>query len=470
MYIFAEPVTEEQVEDLQSRSNAQVEEFEREILGLVKAEDSAQTEEEENQWETIQAMVQKTMDNDELGVGELSNDTNLLSSEDAGPGHKDVHSGNAEYQSGHDEATPNPIIALEANGATLEYPETDRRNTAGDCALDDEMSKMERTEGAVDSEERATSIQDLEIAEDNKHLAQVDDPDRAPEDRTNVLRSESEQGSVADDQIQKSNVEDMSAPGVPQEVEFSVATLTQTETGAPDELDTDANMEQDNISTTISQIPNLSTSCTSTKENSTPSEGIPQALAPSTSVASPDPSEPQPPTAPPKPNVTADVSFLNEITVEHITASKKAHPTVLAMTLTIRNKVDNKYVKRPTNLVTPSNSTPDTPLTIEQRFSTSRDHSEPASKWSVEYTLVDVRDQGRAWTLYQACQARRKKKLDRAEEEDDGDQEGHWYMRKMRELAAEGKRYRKRMDRQDNGKEVVVLGKESRPQADVGAI
>ena len=465
MYIFAEPVTEEQVDDLQSRSNAHIEEFEREILGLPKTEDGAQPEEEDNQWENIQAMVQKAMDHDELGVEELGNNTELPSSESAKSAQNGINNEEAELLGGHDEITTNDIDGFEANGAAVEQPENDSRNVADGWANDEEAI-TKRMECDVDREGRARAIGDTERIEDEKDKAHVDD-----RDRVDISSSIDEQGSVTGDMVQKSNVGDMTAQEVSHEPKFFSATTAQTETGAQEVFNADSKMEQDNLLTRTSKSQESSISSASTEDDS-PFKQILQAFTPSTSASSPELSEPQSPAPPPVFNATADASFLNEIAAEHITASKTKRPTVLAMTLTIRNKVNNKYVTRPTNIVSSPSSSTFTSNTSRTSDSTSPITAHPSghsSKWTVEYTLTDVVDQDRARALYHACQERRRKKLERAEEEDDGDQEEQWYLRKMRALAAEGKKYRKGLDQQDDGRKVVVLGREGEWQPDTTA-
>lgn len=64
MYIFAEPVTESDIEEIQTRNAAQMESFQRNAMGL---QDPA-VEKDIGQWEDIQSQVQKTMDEDEFGT------------------------------------------------------------------------------------------------------------------------------------------------------------------------------------------------------------------------------------------------------------------------------------------------------------------------------------------------------------------------------------------------------------------
>ena len=70
MYVFAQPMTEEQVAEIQSRNSAQVQEFERKVLNLTHGNGSEtnHAQEVDPNWEKIQADVQEAMEKDELSV------------------------------------------------------------------------------------------------------------------------------------------------------------------------------------------------------------------------------------------------------------------------------------------------------------------------------------------------------------------------------------------------------------------
>ncbi|KAI1407455.1 mitochondrial protein Pet127-domain-containing protein [Hypoxylon sp. FL1857] len=93
MYIFAKPVTPQDIEDVQNASRASIEAFERDILGIAKDEAEAESEpvaenddvvEEEDDaeetspvqepsslsaWKEVRQMVEDAVDDDEVGVG-----------------------------------------------------------------------------------------------------------------------------------------------------------------------------------------------------------------------------------------------------------------------------------------------------------------------------------------------------------------------------------------------------------------
>lgn len=108
---------------------------------------------------------------------------------------------------------------------------------------------------------------------------------------------------------------------------------------------------------------------------------------------------------------------------------EEGNKPLLAMVLTIRNKVNGSYVERPDNF-------------------TSKDD------WTVEYDLSELSPfQGR--TLYRMCQARRSKEL-RGRGEDELDVAGNGYIRLLRKISKQGREYRARENELDKERGVVV--------------
>lgn len=104
---------------------------------------------------------------------------------------------------------------------------------------------------------------------------------------------------------------------------------------------------------------------------------------------------------------------------------------LLAMVLTIRNKVNGICMERPTNF-------------------TSKDN------WTVEYELSELSpQQGR--TLYRMCQVRRSKEL-KGRGEDELEVAGNVYIRRLRQISKQGREYRTREDALDQERGIVVWG------------
>ena len=112
---------------------------------------------------------------------------------------------------------------------------------------------------------------------------------------------------------------------------------------------------------------------------------------------------------------------------------------LLAMTLTLRNKVNGAHVTRPENLVR-------------------------SDRWAVEYSLTEITSASRAWQLYRACQARRRKGLDN-EGHDEADAAASYYIRRLREMSTRGREWRKKQDERFSRESNVVLnGSASSPE------
>ncbi|KAF2095236.1 Pet127-domain-containing protein [Rhizodiscina lignyota] len=105
---------------------------------------------------------------------------------------------------------------------------------------------------------------------------------------------------------------------------------------------------------------------------------------------------------------------------------KKTRP-LLALTLTIRNKVNGQAVQRP-----------------ENPFA-------PGDKWKVEYSFSEIESARQAWALYEATKKRRAEILDN-EQEPYGLKE---FRRQVVEFAKKGREWRAEQDRRDT--EAVVF-------------
>lgn len=103
---------------------------------------------------------------------------------------------------------------------------------------------------------------------------------------------------------------------------------------------------------------------------------------------------------------------------------------ILALALTVRNKVNGQYTDRPTKFTAEDN-------------------------WTIDYELNEMAPaQGR--TLYRMCQVRRQKGLE-GRGEDELDVAANVYIRRLRELSKEGRVHRKREDELDEEQGIVVL-------------
>ncbi|MCJ1247262.1 hypothetical protein MMC30_004476 [Trapelia coarctata] len=398
MYIFAEPVTEEQVEELQNKNTAAIEEFERELLGISNKE-----EDEADNWEKIQAKVEEAMDEDERGMEEAEE------AEEIAPAALEVRDGQhgaeeaVAYEEGKGEDESNADISAEiANGAAIDHGE--------------EISD----EDLVDEDEDVDESKDSELAvtqEDERLLDEGEEAGDIAEDEASGVGHDFEEAQN-DPEAEEHEVEEDEADGDETLVEDLCPDRSATELLVTDESTTDQSSSSQALGDSNTHFEAHSESTTSSAH----------AIAPSEQLSEFD--------------STADPTFLKDLTSESATSAPRS--PIIAMTLTIRNKVDGKYVLRPTNI---TSNPPASPHPYPKPVQT---------KWSVEYTLQEVEDRNRAWTLYEACQDRRRRQLDKSEDAEKKDDDKYQLL--MKDLAAMGKKYRKGLDEREAGMEKVVLG------------
>jgi len=398
MYIFAEPVTEEQIEELQSKNSAAIEAFERELLGLSKDAEKDHPDE----WDEIQAKVDEVMDKDERGVEEAGE------CEDIAPAVKEFDDGRhiteevAAYEEGEDESNVHIVDGL-PNGAAIDDAEETREED-----LNEEDEELEESE---DSEVE-------ESQKDERLLDEADDVEDIAEDEAAAEVHETEDAQDGEE-------------GEEYEIKEDEADVEETHVEDP-------HLEESAIEPPIVDVSTTDPSFDSQE----PSDSSANSEAPGDSAPT---SADATTTEPPEFDSTADPAFLDDLATESTALESK--PPILAMTLTIRNKVDGKYVLRPGNLTTSTAS--------------ASDKAPKPPGWSVEYTLREVEDRNRAWTLYAACQERRRKQLDKSEGEENVRPDNARFLQMLRDLTARGREYRETVEKRDVGKEKVVLGWES---------
>lgn len=355
MYVFAEPVTEDQVDELQSANDREVEEFERNILGLGKEDAEAEdAEADDGQWADMQANVEEEMDSDEASLTS-SNQGECLSE-------------HAESENANEEES----VA----------------SSAGELDVEEEVEEDEDDEEISDTTEQEDNLEGVGNEQLQDHHERVNvvtkhDPVQPVEDKPSKIETGEHTQAATTKVGDPRQTDDIDNPGAaPQET--PTHSITESATG---ELRIESR-DPNNEDSAPSQDPNTSDFTTQ-----------------------------------------ADAPFLDTIAPDPPTGAQE----VLAMTLTIRNKVNDRYVVRPENLTA-------------------------ADAWTVEYALAEVENSAKAWSLYQASQARRKKQLDK--KDDDDDKTVEWYIRNLRELSRKGKEWRRMQDEIDRGRGEVVLGRE----------
>ena len=404
MYIFAEPVTEEQVEEIQSQNNAKIQEFERKILGLARgnASQTDDTQEDDTKWENIQADVQEAMSRDELSVDEPSQDQESID-DDAGesgfaPGRPEVFEQGPLYAIKRPASVDDDVIAASAGN------EEEDDDSEDDDDIDPEEDR-EDEENEEDGDRDADEDGELE-----KH-GQQEEVEEFQDVRANT---KADDRFEAEPEVDGDGVEENDAAPSgdhPVEVENGADSLTE------------ARNKDDTPGVASGQErADEARESTNAKGETSISPGVNLGGAPEEEGHQ-------------KYQAQADQRFLDSIALEgaqaEATAKASSPEDILAMTLTLRNKVNGEYVLRPANMTA-------------------------ADEWSIEYSLIEVSEQSRARALYKACQRRRSKKKDVPLVAEDADIISD-HIRRLREMSAKGRAWRKEQDKRDRALTVQVL-------------
>ncbi|KAL8890319.1 MAG: hypothetical protein Q9215_002489 [Flavoplaca cf. flavocitrina] len=396
MYIFAEPVTEEQITEIQTANDAKIQEFEQQVCGIMG--DTA-TSEEDQGWKNLQANVQDAMDEDlrdpnhDEGRQELDP---VLTSTKRDSMQEQVPSGNSESI---DPSNGSVIIAAE-NDEDLD-------------ADSDEDEEADEDDEDEDDEEEDDDDDDYE-----------DDEDGVVPEGMLVDNAGDRGGPISSDigtNVRGRQLQDGDSGGTPS----STGTEKQCgrDVGAVRETQDSAESQDiakaGNLETCLSTSSGDGSSViSSSKAEESDAEGGEE--SPNSQVGDEFPTE-------------ADVPFIERISENSDATGRPEGKEVMALTLTIRNKVNDSYVLRPENLG-------------------------PKDQWTMEYSLDEVSKPDRAWSLYQACRIRRKKKLDDVNRRSENDDEVDYYIRRLREMSRKGAEWRKKQDEKDKGSPVKVLG------------
>lgn len=408
MYVFVEPVTEDQVQQIQSTNQAKILEFERKVLGLGSTPEGNEQDEIGN-WADIQASVQEAMVKDERSIIE-SNEAEEELPETAGD--RDSHS---------DKANSDDVFA-HGDKIIENQNEDDLAASSGanDDHVDDEGQEDEGQEDEVGEEEVAEGAEG-DVEEERT------DQDIDGDVEKNV-------GEEVDHDVETNEVQQVEA-GIVDEEEHGAADVAMgtddTEFGQslPRDSDNDGDttsMNQESQQTPLDQDAfraNLEASNPDGPERSEQSDFI----------------EPEAIKSPEKRlDTQSDAPFLDTVAQEGSTSQAGE---IFAMALTIRNKINGRYVTRPNKSLLPKDD------------------------WTVEYSLAEVADATRAWSLYKACQARRMKKLTKSAANGPGNA---GYIRELRELSRAGAIWRKKQDAKDRERPRYVVGQPLQGGGDEG--
>lgn len=403
MYIFAEPVTEEQVTEIQSQNDAKIQEFERNNLGLTRGDDSEtdDTQEDDSKWENIQAGVREAMDKDELSIDDPGQGQEAIN--DNAEGIESAPDRPEVFEHGPLYASKSPAGADDGMTAVSAGSEEDDGEDEAEEDLDGEE---EREDEGEEGDEDEDTDEDGEVEESGHQQGfeelLVDETDMEAGDAIEVKSEVGGDGAEENDIAPNDN----NAVEVQNDVNF--LTQGRSEDDTPSDTSEQESADEVTESTHSKDDPSISLDAT---PGSILDEGQQGSQA------------------------EADRHFLNSIDQEVAQADSAARSSspspsedILAMTITIRNKVNGQFVLRPEKMTA-------------------------ADEWSIEYSLTEVSEQRRAKALYEACKMRRTKKME--EPEDVETITG--YVQRLREMSAKGRAWRKEQDARDKKQPVRVV-------------
>jgi hypothetical protein len=350
MYIFAEPVEEEQIEEIQATNKAEIEKFESRVLGLSK-EDAAE-EERKTEWETLQAKVEESMEKDELGhETTATDDDHEIWTEEEQRRVEELLNAAAQEEGEHedDEDGEEDELVLDELEADEDVEEEE---DSKDESLEESEKNGEDEESTNESLEEGEDIEEEEYSK-NETLEEAEADDH---------------GDLVDEDVEDNSIEELEDGVVEGDETGKLEGSESTDDGPKPELVENKYLQAEEIA--------------ETDENAEAAS-----IASATESGTPAP------------------EFFEE------------DDSILAMTLVIRNKVNDKYVERPKNL---------------------RSHD----KWTVEYALAEVPQNYRAQSLYEAAKRRRQKVLTRAREKSDKDDWNTKWIENIRKLSRKGRAWR----------------------------
>ncbi|KAL8870843.1 MAG: hypothetical protein Q9174_003205 [Haloplaca sp. 1 TL-2023] len=463
MYVFAEPVTEDQITAIQTANDAKIQAIEDDLMGNKAG--SRDKEAEDQGWESLQANVRDAMDEDIRDPnhedGRLDLQPVMAKAEQENTRDSAVAEGQAPAHSSDDPSS----VAMDSNGDADDDVDLEEDHEEDDDDEDreeeeeDEDEDEEEQEEEEDEEDEGTEEEEEDEDADEEDDAEDEDVEDEGDSGNTAVTKEveavvqngtSNEGAatyeLGSEAILGSGEDSNDAGGQEgQAAELVTSPSEGFEGAAPDELQSKESAVKGQ---TLSQVFKQIRAMESKNEAKQADEGNTESdedqsmeVGPgslSEEVASNgDEVEVKANGASENESTTdADVSFLDSIAKPREDTEDESHgKEVLAMTLTVRNKVNDNYVLRPNNLG-------------------ARD------RWSIEYSLDEVSSPERARSLYQACQTRRKNKLDaESRSGDNGDVDG--YIRRLREISRQGARWRKSQDEKDKAGPLKVLGEVS---------
>ncbi|KAJ8064764.1 hypothetical protein OCU04_007075 [Sclerotinia nivalis] len=463
MYIFAEPMEEEEIQKIQDTNKAEIEAFEARVLGLhgAKGTEEEQLEERKNaEWEDLRAKIEESMENDEFEIKSAKeiaesllehHDVTGLTLDEVEQRVEEFLSTSSYNEQGEVDATGQNENGLWKEEENVDVDEEGDEITDGNEEIehDDDIEKTtaevdedadeENDEDSGEEENEDDDEEDDEEEEEDNEEAEESDAEKELEnsnddvktsDLTEIAVEETviQEGLLADpaeetSEAQKSNDESLEAETHESEsVENEDLLIDSTEETSEGQQSNDESFEAEtNEPELVENEDLLIGSAEETSEAQQDNDGSLDSQASSTeeSETSKELDEKDDETS------MADVESI---------LPEEAPKEILAMHLAIRNKVDGAYTVRPEK------------LTIDQ-------------KWTVEYALSEIPEQEKAMNLYKACQTRRKTALRRSDEPESkwAEERNDRFIAHLKHLAKNGRAWRQKITKKEANEPVKTL-------------
>ncbi|PMD28402.1 Pet127-domain-containing protein, partial [Hyaloscypha hepaticicola] len=398
MYIFAEPVEEKVVEKIQATNKRKIERFEREVLGI--STEKLTAEQKEAEWASLRAKVEERLQQDELGIETAADDAEAETGADL------------DEVSVEEQQKAIEILAT----MTIEDGEGDEGNDDDEDQLIEESDNDEQSleeEEMHDEESDETALEDgddimEDSALDEQSIFEETIADDAEEPDESLEKHDVNENDIAEEHL-SDDVEEMehSARLEDQDFEEQVSTedivaqdLEEAERlGAPDqdegkrytELIEKGDIETDGTlkGSTIKEAVMSETA----KQKANAREGFARRQADEAAKSTAETPDNEPDLKP-----------------------------LLAMTLVIRNKVNNRYVERPEDLW---------------------EHD----KWEVEYALSEISSLESAHKLYKMTKARRQKTLTKSVDLSKANTWNDHFIASIKKMNEKGRLWREKEDK-----------------------
>ncbi|KAK4156308.1 mitochondrial protein Pet127-domain-containing protein [Chaetomidium leptoderma] len=438
MYVFAKPVTPEEVEAIQGAATAKIDEFERQMMGLISEEEQRALEDEDAGDEAVD-------DADELDIEDFEGEevTSSAAWEDVmlKVEHEledEEHGVTFIREAVEDALQESGLLRTMAPDETQRYVDAFLEaltNTTGSRAASEDQASSDKAESQVAGRGEAES--------------QVESTDGGALDTDATTTSVP---TATDSQVEESTEkleDDNASPGAPTLKDLIVKLATQIraipserrtlfdEEGEEEVIDEDAPAyaprlrKIERILSELTEQPQEDVEKAEEKEEEE-EKGVGSGIIETGSVSSEE--EPTDASTTPSPE-EEDPTIAAAYAEESDTGGE-----LYGLILTVRNKVDGEYVARPEKL-------------------------RPAQRWTVEYAMEEVKPE-RAQNLYKMVLKRRKKLLyddtaeDAAAAAEGGERDRWFYMfrGRLERYSDRGRQFRHRENRRQRQSPVHVYG------------